>query len=194
MIKRNASPSKRPQMQWIVADVCDLTPHFADNSFDFILDKTTIDSIACGPKNEIRVAQMLRECQRVLRVQSGAYFGVQISAFDYTDHFQRPHLHIDFSSEELEQGGTAYTFWKKPHADLVAQANWGLVEAQLGEEQADQRGERRYEITDEYMLQAEITLLRASKVKHFEIRNVHIGLCNRQEEHVFIRTIISGQS
>jgi ubiquinone/menaquinone biosynthesis C-methylase UbiE len=39
-----------------------------ENSFDFVVDKSTMDSILCGEKSFINVATMTKEIQRVLKV------------------------------------------------------------------------------------------------------------------------------
>lgn len=182
-------------MEWIVADACKLREHFLANSFDMVLDKTTIDSIACGDNSDLRVAQMLRECQRVLKMAC-VYLGFQISTFDYSDHFARPFLHCRFSCEELSSGGTAYVFWKREHADVVEGSNWNMTARALrktereGASPDDQEVERVYEVTDENFDAAELALLQASGCKNLDIRNVFIGYCRNNAEPVFIRTTI----
>lgn len=47
-------------------DVRDLK--FENNTFDFIVDKSTIDALLCGEESFINVAMMTKEVQRVLKV------------------------------------------------------------------------------------------------------------------------------
>lgn len=57
-------------MKWSVMDVRDLK--YEDNTFDLLLDKSTIDALLCGSFAYMNVATMLKECQRVLKV--GGYY------------------------------------------------------------------------------------------------------------------------
>ena len=51
-------------------DCTDMT--YGDNTFDLIIDKSTIDAILCGDNADLMVAKMLKECQRVLK--EGGYY------------------------------------------------------------------------------------------------------------------------
>mmetsp|Transcript_16461 Transcript_16461/g.49015 ORF Transcript_16461/g.49015 Transcript_16461/m.49015 type:complete len:202 (-) Transcript_16461:289-894(-) len=55
-----------PQLRYEVADACDLEA-FPDASFGAVLDKGTMDALACGPHSSERCAAMVEECARVLR-------------------------------------------------------------------------------------------------------------------------------
>ena len=68
MAKRNEKT--RPKMKWDVMDCTDMT--YGDNTFDLIIDKSTIDAILCGDNADLMVAKMLKECQRVLK--EGGYY------------------------------------------------------------------------------------------------------------------------
>ena len=57
-------------MKWDVMDVTDLK--YESNLFDLIIDKSTIDALLCGDGAALKVALMLRECQRVLK--EGGYY------------------------------------------------------------------------------------------------------------------------
>ena len=61
---------RRPEMKFSVMDVRDLK--YEDESFDVIIDKSTIDAILCGNYAFFNVAVMLNECQRVLK--TGGYY------------------------------------------------------------------------------------------------------------------------
>jgi EEF1A lysine methyltransferase 4 len=71
MKKRNEE--KRPGLKFMVMDVRKLD--FDEASFDFVLDKSTIDALYCGEKASRSVAAMLKEVKRVLR-PAGFYLGL----------------------------------------------------------------------------------------------------------------------
>lgn len=70
MKRRNKE--ERPEMQWEVMDICDMSS-LESNFFDLIIDKSTIDALLCGDNSFANVARMLKEAQRVLK-QGGQYF------------------------------------------------------------------------------------------------------------------------
>lgn len=68
MSERNAD---KTEMVWQVGDVTDM-PEFESNSFDVIIDKSTIDALLCGENSFVMTAKMLKEAQRVMKV--GGYY------------------------------------------------------------------------------------------------------------------------
>lgn len=64
---------KRKLMKYEVMDVCDLK--YKDNSFDVLIDKSTIDALLCGDNAFLNTAIMLKEAQRVLKV-GGVYIAI----------------------------------------------------------------------------------------------------------------------
>ena len=60
----------RPHMTWKTMDARELK--YPDETFDLIIDKSTIDALLCGNFAYINVAIMLKECQRVLK--TGGYY------------------------------------------------------------------------------------------------------------------------
>ena len=50
----------RPEMKWETMDVRDLK--YPDETFDLVIDKSTIDSLLCGDFEGINVGIMLKEC------------------------------------------------------------------------------------------------------------------------------------
>ena len=65
---------------------------FAPNTFDLILDKSTIDALLCGESAFMNTAIMMRECQRVLKTD-GSYMGVSYGTPENRVlHYKRPHL------------------------------------------------------------------------------------------------------
>lgn len=47
-------------MRFEVADITDM-PQFEDNSFDVLIDKSTIDALLCGESSFVMTAKMLKE-------------------------------------------------------------------------------------------------------------------------------------
>lgn len=86
---------QRPLMQWLEMDALDLG--FAEQSFDVVLDKSTLDAVLCGSLSFINAAVMLKEVQRVLRVD-GYYFIVSYGCPDSrVAHLRREHLSFDMN-------------------------------------------------------------------------------------------------
>ena len=56
-------------------DITDLS-QLESNTFDMAIDKSTIDALLCGDDAFLKVAQMLKETQRVLKSETGVYFAV----------------------------------------------------------------------------------------------------------------------
>ena len=52
-------------MIYEVMDCTDLK--YENNSFDVVLDKSTIDALLCGANSFLTVAQMIKELQRVVK-------------------------------------------------------------------------------------------------------------------------------
>lgn len=61
----------RPELQFLHMDACDLT--FSDASFHAVLDKATLDCLACDSQPFLRVTALLAEIYRVLQ-PGGVYF------------------------------------------------------------------------------------------------------------------------
>ena len=55
---------------------------FEDDSFDLIIDKSTIDTLSCGDSSNIKVALMLKECIRVLKV-GGVNFTIALGKLEH---------------------------------------------------------------------------------------------------------------
>ncbi len=68
MSERNSDKSG---MVWQVGDVTNM-PEFESNTFDVLIDKSTIDALLCAENSYVMTAKMLREAQRVLKV--GGYY------------------------------------------------------------------------------------------------------------------------
>ena len=73
----NKNSVERPQMTWHVLDVTDMSV-FKTDTFDIIIDKSTIDSLFCTSDYTLQVALMLKEAQRVMK-PGGNYIGISHS-------------------------------------------------------------------------------------------------------------------
>jgi hypothetical protein len=68
---------------------------FESNTFDLIIDKSTIDALLCGDSAFLNTALMMRECQRILRLD-GAYMGISYGTPENRLlHYKRPHLKMN---------------------------------------------------------------------------------------------------
>lgn len=81
-----------PQLKYLTMDVRDMSS-FADNEFDFVIDKGMLDSLMCGSSAHLSAAKMLEEVRRVLK-PGGAYILIT-----YGDpRVRMPHLKTHESS------------------------------------------------------------------------------------------------
>ena len=71
---KSRNETLRPEMKWDVMDVCDMSG-YADSTFDLIIDKSTMDALLCGEDENIKMAKMIKECQRILKT-GGTYIVV----------------------------------------------------------------------------------------------------------------------
>jgi len=72
---------------------------YEDDSFDFVIDKSTIDALLCSENSSVNVAKMLAEVQRVLK-QGGIYLIISYGGpSNRIVHFERNHL--DFTCEHV---------------------------------------------------------------------------------------------
>ena len=74
-------------------DVMSMT--YKTESFDVVLDKSTLDAILCGEESFLAAARMLNEIQRVLKT-GGIYMIISYgSPSNRLSHLKRPHLSFD---------------------------------------------------------------------------------------------------
>ncbi|KAJ3073512.1 hypothetical protein HK102_005984 [Quaeritorhiza haematococci] len=108
-----------PHMQWKVADVCSLVDEygFQPESFDFALDKGTIDAFVTGkrdkdpwnPSEETRekVGRYMRQVEKVLKPD-----GVFIHITFTQPHFRRPLVELGgFTNISIENLGDAFHYF-----------------------------------------------------------------------------------
>ncbi len=133
-------------MKWAEMDVRDL--NYENEFFDLIVDKSTIDALLCGNYAYLNVAQMLRECQRVLKT-GGYYMAISYGIPDNRDfHFKRAHLDFDLKTYKVEkkhkENGTSsihyvYICKKLPGADLKCEQNYTQVIQEIKLEMEDEK-------------------------------------------------------
>ena len=70
----------RPEMTYKVMDVRDIK--YENNCFDLAIDESTIDALLCEDDAFINVSKMIKEVQRVLKVE-GYYMIISYGAPDY---------------------------------------------------------------------------------------------------------------
>lgn len=89
------------QMSWLKMDVLKL--EFADNTFDVVIDKGTVDSLLCGTNSFHNVYQMNKNIARVLR-KGGRYIVVTYGQPDTRiDHYRRKKLHFDVEHKTVDK-------------------------------------------------------------------------------------------
>jgi ubiquinone/menaquinone biosynthesis C-methylase UbiE len=89
-------------LSYQVMDVRDMKG-FKDDTFDFIIDKSTLDALLCGEKSFVDVVYMTKEISRILK-EGGIYFIISYGRPEYRlFHLQRKHLTFDIQVLELKQ-------------------------------------------------------------------------------------------
>ena len=82
---------ERPGMTWRVLDVTDMSK-FATDTFDIVIDKSTIDCLFCREDYVVKVASMLMHTQRILKPR-GHYFAISMGQpKNRASHFVRKFL------------------------------------------------------------------------------------------------------
>ena len=130
MKERNSE--QRPLMEYRVMDITDMS-EFESNSFDIAIDKSTIDALLCGDDSFLMVAMMLKETQRVLKV-NGIYFAISYGKPESRSfHFMQPFLSMENrefvlydadcenEAEKEEKSHYIYVSKKLEDADLISQ-------------------------------------------------------------------------
>ena len=76
---------------------------YKDDTFDLIIDKSTIDALLCGNQAYLNVAVMLKECQRTLKT-GGFYVAISYGAPGNREyHFKREYLGLKLSTFKIEK-------------------------------------------------------------------------------------------
>ena len=94
-------------MVYEVMDVTEMT--YKDQSFDLVIDKSTIDALLCSTTPLVSVAKMLRHIHRIL-VNDGCYFVVSYGTpGTRLIHFSRSHVNFSVKVTEIEgRNGTSH--------------------------------------------------------------------------------------
>ena len=132
----------RPEMRFQVMDICDMS-EFESNSFDIAIDKSTIDALLCGDDSFVKVAEMLKESQRVLKT-GGVYFAISYGKPESRSfHFVQPFLSwenrefvlydtsCETEEEKTEKSHYIYVSTKNADADRICAMNWEVCLEQL---------------------------------------------------------------
>ena len=92
MTERN---KHRLGMKWMVMDAMDMK--FEDETFDIVIDKSTLDAILCGNESFLNAAKMIMEVQRVLKT-GGLYIVISYgNPENRYFHFLRDHLSFQYN-------------------------------------------------------------------------------------------------
>eukprot|EP00746_Dinoflagellata_sp_MGD_P090871 gnl/MRDRNA2_/MRDRNA2_35926_c0_seq1.p1 gnl/MRDRNA2_/MRDRNA2_35926_c0~~gnl/MRDRNA2_/MRDRNA2_35926_c0_seq1.p1 ORF type:complete len:370 (-),score=82.25 gnl/MRDRNA2_/MRDRNA2_35926_c0_seq1:100-1209(-) len=130
----------RPEMKWVVRDATKMD--FEDSSFELVIDKGMLDSLACkaGMENFIATGSFLKEVMRVLTDQ-GVYLCISFGEPDqWKKYLERPHLGWDIKIVELPPPGsprynyTCYAYLCRKHGAEATQKAvewWSRIEAGL---------------------------------------------------------------
>lgn len=136
---------------------------YESETFDLVLDKSTLDAIVCASHAYRKVAMMLREVQRVLKV-GGIYIVITFGEPSRRMlHFEREHLsweikYLKLEGEEGSKDGIhhAYICKKRAGSEAICAKNWKQVLSQVKKEEAEIGGFSSSESDDEekYMSEA----------------------------------------
>ena len=130
MAKRNEG---KKGLHFNVMDVCEMA--YKDETFDLIIDKSTIDALLCGDHSYMIVAKMLKEISRVLK--TGGYYII----ISYGQPENRMiHLERDTikRQEEDEQEKIHYVYICKKLPEAVENLNnFDLVYKELEQEELE---------------------------------------------------------
>ena len=136
----------RKGLHFDVMDASDMA--YKDESFDLIIDKSTIDALLCGDHCFMLVAKMLKEISRVLKV--GGYYIIISYGNPETRmvHLERDHLAFERQiytikrQDDDEQEKTHYVYICKKLPEAVDNLNnFDLVYKELEQEELEENQE-----------------------------------------------------
>ena len=132
----------RKGLHFDVMDASDMA--YKDESFDLIIDKSTIDALLCGDHCFMLVAKMLKEISRVLKV--GGYYIIISYGNPETRmvHLERDHLAFEIQiytikrQDDDEQEKTHYVYICKKLPEAIDNLNnFDLVYKELEQEELE---------------------------------------------------------
>lgn len=154
----NNRKGKRKGLQYEVMDVRDLK--YKDETFDIVIDKSTIDALLCGEHAYMNVAKMTKEISRVLKT-GGIYFIISYGKPENRIlHLERDHLAFDIhfysikkeddenNAHEQTQVHYGYICTKKPEAKDNLN-NFDLVYDQLERDELEEANAEEEEEDDD---------------------------------------------
>mmetsp|Transcript_29956 Transcript_29956/g.45811 ORF Transcript_29956/g.45811 Transcript_29956/m.45811 type:complete len:125 (+) Transcript_29956:262-636(+) len=98
---RTRNKDRRSSLKWDVMDCRDLK--YPSETFDLVIDKSTIDALLCGSCAYMNVGMMMKECQRVLKT-GGYYVAVSYGVPENREfHFMRAHLKFELRTYKLSK-------------------------------------------------------------------------------------------
>ena len=122
---------------------------FKDETFDCVIDKSTIDALLCGEHSFMNVAAMTKEISRVLKT-GGIYFIISYGSPDNRMmHLERDHLAFDIQiytikKQDDEESGEkvhyGYICKKLPNANENLN-NFDLVYKELEQEELEEENQ-----------------------------------------------------
>lgn len=99
--KMTERSKNRIGLSYEVMDVCDLK--YENNSFDLIIDKSTMDTLLCRDYYFIDIAKMIKEIQRVLKI-GGYYMGISYEEPELRMiHLKRKFLKFNIEIKKIRQ-------------------------------------------------------------------------------------------
>ena len=99
----NKNGVERPQMTWQVLDITDMSV-FETDTFDIVIDKSSIDCLFCTEDYILQVASMLKEVQRVIKPK-GNYLAISHGQpKSRASHFNSRFLSWDYKELFLYDG------------------------------------------------------------------------------------------
>ena len=152
----------RKGLHFDVMDASDMA--YKDETFDLVIDKSTIDAILCGDHCFMLVAKMLKEISRVLK--TGGYYIIISYGNPETRmvHLERDHLAFEIQiytikrQDDDEQEKTHYVYICKKLPEAIDNLNnFDLVYKELeqeeleGAEDIEEQNEENKDNEEEYM-------------------------------------------
>ena len=138
----------RPSLKWDVMDCRNL--QYPQESFDLVIDKSTIDALLCGNSAYMNVALLLKEGQRVVKT-GGYYVAISYGLPENREvHFLREHLNFELRTYMIKKENKdstppsihhIYVCKKLPGADQKAEECWPGVVKEIKLEMEREGGE-----------------------------------------------------